>query len=108
MKNMYEENTLRFDRELCTDCGMCLIVCPHAVFSRNNGEVLLSRPSACMECGACQLNCPFDAITVDSGVGCASLMMYQAVTGNKEATCECRRGKSWPKAIGEWFSRSLG
>lgn len=89
MKDMYEENTLRFDRELCTDCGMCIIVCPHEVFARRNSQVHLARPTACMECGACQMNCAFEAITVESGVGCASAMMYQALTGRKEASCGC-------------------
>ncbi len=89
MKNMYQENTLRFDRELCTDCGMCLRVCPQGVFAQHNGEVTLGKRSACMECGACQINCPFDAVTVDSGVGCAAALMYQAVTKNKQPTCGC-------------------
>jgi MinD superfamily P-loop ATPase len=89
MRNMYEENTLRFERELCTDCGMCILVCPHEVFSQRNGEVLLAKPTACMECGACQLNCPFDAVTVDSGVGCAAALMYQAVTKKKDPVCGC-------------------
>jgi ferredoxin len=44
-----------------------------------------------MECGACQLNCPTDAITVDSGVGCATAMMIAAVKGKKEPTCGCAR-----------------
>ena len=30
---------------------------------------------ACMECGACQRNCAFDAIHVQSGVGCASAII---------------------------------
>ena len=86
---MYQDNTLRFDRELCTDCGMCLQVCPHGVFAQNNGEVGLANRSACMECGACQINCAFDALTVDSGVGCASALMYQAVTKKKQPACGC-------------------
>ena len=89
MRNMYEENTLRFDRELCTDCGMCLQVCPHGVFAQDNGEVRLANRSACMECGACQINCAFDALTVDSGVGCASALMYQAVTKKKQQAGGC-------------------
>jgi len=89
VKNMYEENTLRFDREQCTDCGMCILVCPHEVFAQRNGEVHLARPTACMECGACQLNCSFEAVTVDSGVGCASLLMWQAVTRRKQPSCVC-------------------
>ncbi len=89
MKNMYEENTLRFHRELCTDCGNCTRVCPHEVFTQHNGAVALTNPSSCMECGACQLNCPFDAVTVDSGVGCAAAMMWQAVTGKQLPSCGC-------------------
>jgi hypothetical protein len=41
-----------------------------------------------MECGACRMNCPSGAITVDSGVGCAYLMMKQSLPGNRE-TAEC-------------------
>jgi NAD-dependent dihydropyrimidine dehydrogenase PreA subunit len=87
MINAYIANTLQFNRELCNNCKMCSTVCPHAVFERNNGVVYLVRPENCMECGACQLNCPTGAVTVDSGVGCASLMIYQAITGKKEADC---------------------
>jgi len=87
MKDLYQKNTLRFNRELCNDCKMCTVVCPHAVFERVNGTVYLVRSSNCMECGACQLNCPTGAIEVDSGVGCAAAMIYAALTGKKEATC---------------------
>ena len=87
VKNMYEENTLRFDRELCTDCGICIQVCPHEVFAQHNGHVSPADRSACMECGACQMNCPFEAVTVDSGVGCAAALMYQAVTKKKQPSC---------------------
>jgi len=66
---------------------MCSIVCPHAVFARNDEVVELVRREACMECGACQLNCPTGAITVESGVGCAAAMIHAALTGRKEATC---------------------
>jgi ferredoxin len=44
---------------------------------------------ACMECGACQLNCPFNAIHVESGVGCASAMIRSALLGQKETSCSC-------------------
>jgi NAD-dependent dihydropyrimidine dehydrogenase PreA subunit len=80
-------NTLEYNPELCINCGMCSVVCPHAVFAADDRVAQLVRPEACMECGACQLNCPTDAITVDSGVGCAAAMIYAALTGKKEPTC---------------------
>ena len=80
-------NTLQYDPDLCTGCGMCSIVCPHRVFAQNGDVAQLVRPDECMECGACQLNCPTGAIAVDSGVGCAAAMIYAALTGKKEATC---------------------
>ena len=87
MFNAYTTNTLRYDPELCVNCGMCSDVCPHGVFAPDGDAARLVRPAACMECGACQLNCPTGAITVDSGVGCAAAMIYAALRGQKEATC---------------------
>jgi ferredoxin len=82
-------NTLKFDPELCTGCGMCVDVCPHAAFSLNSHIIRVVRPDACMECGACQVNCPFGAIQVDSGVGCAAAMIRAALTRQKQAECGC-------------------
>ena len=87
MYNAYKSNTLRFKSELCNNCIMCTSVCPHAVFERNQQVVSLVYPENCMECGACQLNCPSAAISVDSGVGCASAMIWAAVRGKKEVEC---------------------
>lgn len=85
--NSYLINTLHYEPELCSGCGLCFVVCPHGVFARNGRVAQLVRPEACMECGACQLNCPTGAISVDSGVGCASAMIRAALTGRKEAKC---------------------
>lgn len=79
--------TLRYFPGLCNGCGLCWIVCPHAVFEPGDGVALLVRPEDCMECGACQQNCPLGAITVDSGVGCAAAMIRAALTGRKQAGC---------------------
>jgi NAD-dependent dihydropyrimidine dehydrogenase PreA subunit len=87
MLGSYTSNTLQYDPELCINCGMCSIVCPHAVFESGERTARLVRWKACMECGACQRNCPTSAITVDSGVGCAAAMIRAALTGKKEATC---------------------
>jgi NAD-dependent dihydropyrimidine dehydrogenase PreA subunit len=80
-------NTLRYDRELCTGCGLCRAVCPHGVFGWDDGPAELVDPDACMECGACQENCPTGALQVESGVGCAYAMFKAALRGKKEPTC---------------------
>jgi NAD-dependent dihydropyrimidine dehydrogenase PreA subunit len=80
--------TLRLDQEACTGCGLCLEVCPHAVFARRNGTVRVDTRDACMECGACARNCPASAITVRTGVGCAAAVISSAL-GAKSSSCSC-------------------
>ena len=82
-------NTLKFDPELCTSCGICVDVCPHGVFALNSRAIHIVRADACMECGACQVNCPFGAIQVDSGVGCATQMIVSALLRKKQVECGC-------------------
>ena len=83
-----ELNTLQYDSELCIGCGMCSIVCPHAVFAQNNHVARLVYPDACMECGACSRNCPVEAIEVRAGVGCAAAILSGFFSG-KEGCCDC-------------------
>ena len=92
MLNHYLTNTLSYNPTKCINCGMCLAVCPHGVFAPNGKVVSVVRAQACMECGACQLNCPTQAISVESGVGCAEAMIRAALTGSKQATCGCDEG----------------
>ncbi|UCF78169.1 MAG: 4Fe-4S binding protein [Candidatus Eiseniibacteriota bacterium] len=87
MIDSYATNTLRFNPDPFNNCGMCMLVCPHAVFEEDGRKVRVARPGSCMECGACRLNCPTGAIAVESGVGCATAMIFAALTGRKEATC---------------------
>jgi ferredoxin len=80
--------TLQLDVARCNGCGMCVAVCPHAVFSMAAGRAVLADRGACMECGACALNCVPEAISVDPGVGCAQAIIKGWLTGS-EPNCDC-------------------
>jgi NAD-dependent dihydropyrimidine dehydrogenase PreA subunit len=80
--------TLHLDEEKCVGCGLCLIVCPHAVFSMNNGNAEIRNRDFCMECGACARNCPVEALTVEAGVGCA-MAIINAALGKQSSSCCC-------------------
>lgn len=80
--------TLQFFHDKCTGCGMCMQVCPHGVFRRDNGKVRLVDRDLCMECGACEKNCPAGAVTVVAGVGCAAAVINAAL-GRNSACCCC-------------------
>ncbi|WP_428367995.1 mercury methylation ferredoxin HgcB [Methanoregula sp.] len=88
------ETTLKLDPDRCINCKRCLQVCPHAVFTEGYDHVDLARPATCMECGACALNCPVQAITVQSGVGCAWAMISAALRGKDLDSGECSCGGS--------------
>jgi len=79
--------TLQLNKEKCTGCGMCMVVCPHAVFAMNNGRIQIENKDACMECGACAKNCPTEALTVQAGVGCAAAVINSAL--GREGACCC-------------------
>jgi NAD-dependent dihydropyrimidine dehydrogenase PreA subunit len=83
--------TLQLDQEKCTGCGMCATVCPQGVFEIAQGTARFVDRDACMECGACQQNCPSEAVTVKSGVGCASGIIRGIIQGT-EPTCDCGSG----------------
>jgi NAD-dependent dihydropyrimidine dehydrogenase PreA subunit len=80
--------TLQLDKEKCTGCGMCLLVCPHAVLGIDNGHAQIENRDACMECGACARNCPTEAVTVQAGVGCAAAVINTAL-GRDPSSCCC-------------------
>ena len=89
MFNAYLENSLVFRKDRCNGCRMCMQVCPHGVFAPDGKIVRMVNRSACMECGACRQNCAAGALTVDSGVGCATAMFMAALKGKEEAECGC-------------------
>jgi NAD-dependent dihydropyrimidine dehydrogenase PreA subunit len=69
-------STLQLDRDKCNGCTMCTVVCPHAVFTMKDKKSTIQQKDSCMECGACAMNCPEEAISVRSGVGCATGVIY--------------------------------
>ncbi len=79
--------TLELEEEKCSGCGVCLIVCPHAVLGMNEKHVQIEHRDACMECGACAKNCPTDALSVQAGVGCAAAVINAAL--GREGDCCC-------------------
>ena len=80
--------SLELDAGKCTGCGMCVTVCPHAVFQIENGKARIADRDACMECGACARNCPEGALSVQAGVGCAAAIIIGALCGSKP-NCDC-------------------
>ena len=90
MKLRYLKNvvTLELNVNKCIGCGMCVAVCPHRVFQLNNKKAEIIDRDGCMECGACSRNCPVDAISVKTGVGCASAVIQGFIQGT-EPVCDC-------------------
>ena len=94
MKHRYLKNvqTLRLSLDKCIGCEKCTEVCPHNVFSIENGKAAITDKNSCMECGACAKNCPTSAIKVDANVGCTAAIIFGWLTG-KEPSCDCGTGE---------------
>ncbi len=90
MDQIYLKNvvSLEYEPSKCTGCGLCIDVCPHRVFRMEKRKVVIERLDACMECGACALNCKTEALTVNSGVGCATAVIYGFIR-KTEPACGC-------------------
>ena len=88
MKYLKDVVTLELNSEKCIGCGMCMTVCPHGVFQKQESKVKIADKDACMECGACKRNCPVQAINVREGVGCAYGIIMGKLLGT-EPTCGC-------------------
>jgi NAD-dependent dihydropyrimidine dehydrogenase PreA subunit len=85
--------TLALDDARCGGCGMCVTVCPHAVFALDDGKARIVDRDACMECGACARNCPTGALSVQPGVGCAEAVLRGKLRGTP-TDCSCSQGST--------------
>jgi ferredoxin len=81
-------STLHLHEEKCIGCGMCLAVCPHAVFFLDGSKAAIRNLDRCMECGACAMNCPVAAIEVEANVGCARAVI-NSMLGRQSSSCCC-------------------
>ena len=88
MKYLANVTTLTYAADKCVGCGRCVEVCPHGVFTLQDGRAQITDRDRCMECGACALNCDFGALAVNSGVGCAAALINSMITG-EEPSCGC-------------------
>jgi NAD-dependent dihydropyrimidine dehydrogenase PreA subunit len=89
MRYLEEAVTLEYDPGLCNGCGLCVSVCPHAVFAMVEKRAVLADRGACIECGACALNCEKSAIRVRSGVGCASALLGSVLRREEPTNVSC-------------------
>lgn len=80
--------TLTIVPDKCVGCGLCIEVCPHAVFQMTDNRAVIADKDACIECGACAKNCQFNAINVKTGVGCATALINGMLRGTEPA-CDC-------------------
>lgn len=61
--------TVIVDFDKCNGDGVCVDVCPVAVFELDTdaGKTKIVNPDECIECMACQDQCPENAITIETG-----------------------------------------
>lgn len=55
---------VQIDRELCTQCGLCVQDCVRGLFSQqSDGQIVVADEAWCIKCGHCVAVCPSDAIS---------------------------------------------
>ena len=54
----------KFNREICSKCGLCASKCPKGAISFTPGQLPVYNASECIGCGACQNICPVSAIEI--------------------------------------------
>jgi len=55
---------LKIERTTCTQCGVCVDICPNNALELRDDGPELAHPELCTECGVCEDQCPPHAIAV--------------------------------------------
>jgi len=79
--------TLKYDESKCSGCGRCEEVCPHRIFKLDGEKAFITDKDLCIECGGCMMNCPAEAIDVNVGVGCAAAVIGSMINKNGNVCC---------------------
>ncbi len=56
----------RVNLKKCSQCGLCLTLCPGSVFEMKRDNVTVIRTEYCIKCGHCGSFCPSGAIVEES------------------------------------------
>lgn len=54
----------RINYEACTNCGICMDVCPMDVYRRLGRMYYIAHQQDCMTCFLCEIDCPQGAVHV--------------------------------------------
>lgn len=52
------------DRDLCTDCGACVVHCPTAALCFTDEMAVAFDPKKCITCELCRHACPYHAVII--------------------------------------------
>lgn len=55
---------IRIDRDKCTGCGSCVVVCPFGLIDLIDSKAHINE--GCTLCGACQAACSFEAVLIET------------------------------------------
>jgi len=55
---------LKIDRATCTQCGVCVDICPNNALELRDDGPELAHPELCTECGVCEDQCPSRSIDI--------------------------------------------
>jgi len=54
----------QIDKDVCTGCGDCIVICPTDALALVDGTAVLTKPTACSYCAECETVCPVAAIAL--------------------------------------------